>query len=129
MVVGTWLLAELTDACDVGGGVEFVEVLSVLGKALLSSCCLPYPQLQLLIWCLPLHLLHFVVEQHSRLMWFFLKHTKHLPVLFKISETSATVLHVLEMCDWRQYEHLGAPDPLVRSELAVRGSLVVLLGP
>ena len=36
VVVGTWLLAEFTNACDVGGGVEFVEVLSVLGKALLS---------------------------------------------------------------------------------------------
>ena len=38
-------------------------------------------------------------------------------------------MYVLEVCDWRQYEYLGAPDPLVRSELTVRGSLVVLLGP
>ena len=79
--------------------------------------------------CVPLHLLHFVMERHSGLMWFFLKHTRHLPVLCFLSETSVTVLHVLEVCDWRQYEHLGTPDPLVRSELAVRGSLVVLLSP
>ena len=72
VVVGTWLLGEFTDACDVGWGVE---VLSFLGKVSLGSCHLPWPLLQMLAWCLPLHLLHFNVERHSHLMWFFLKYT------------------------------------------------------
>ena len=45
VVVGTCLLGEFTNTCDVGWGVE---VLSVFGKVLLGSCRLPWPLLQIL---------------------------------------------------------------------------------
>ena len=119
------LLSKFGDGCNVGECVELVDRVS------LGFGSLPWSLLQMLTWCLPLHLLHFIMERHSRLMWFFLKHTKHRPVLLKIylSATSTTVLQEFEGWDCRQYEHLGFTDPLAKNELTVTGFFVVFLTP
>jgi len=79
VIVRTRLLlcGRFSYGCDADG---FVELVLDRETVSLESCCLPWTLLQMLA-CLPPQLLHFIVDQHSRLMWFFLNHTKHCPVL------------------------------------------------
>ena len=113
---GSWFCGGGSSWFCCRGGSSFVCTLRLVDWKLV------WPSLHMLVWCWPLQQAHLMGERQSWLKWCLLRHTKYLPVLFRmvsLCPRSVMVVHDTEGWPCRQYKHLGWSS-LATNDVAVR---------